>query len=173
MNGVRWSVGVSCAVLALSGLVALAQEGSRKEGSKSEQGKVMTLRGEIVDLSCYLSMCDEGRGPDHVACAKDCLAKGAPAGILTADGKVTLLIYKKGSLADVAGKTLEVKGKCFERGGLKALVADEVPGVKGREGSRTEGSPDDKAGAAACACKAGCGCGHCKGGGQKACACPR
>lgn len=138
MKRMAWRMWAAGVVIAAAGAAAWAQEGSRKEGGKSEQGKAMTVRGEIVDLSCYLSMGDKGRGPDHVACAKTCLAKGAPAGILGEDGKVTLLIYKKGNLAEVAGKTIEVKGACYERGGLKALVADEVPGVKGGEGSHTE-----------------------------------
>src|SRR5690606_29190583 len=50
-----------------------------------------TLKGEVLDLSCYMTSGATGKG--HKACAQGCLDKGLPAGILNkADGKVYLLV---------------------------------------------------------------------------------
>lgn len=95
------------------------------------KGEMVTLKGEIVDLACY--MAHEGKGEKHEKCAKACLTGGAPAGILEADGTVILLVedheakkpYK--AMLELAGKQAEVSGKKFTRGGLTGVV---VTGVK-------------------------------------------
>ena len=49
-----------------------------------EKGKPMTLRGELVEISCYQKKgVSGGTGAEHVACAKDCASKGLALGILT------------------------------------------------------------------------------------------
>lgn len=62
-------------------------------GSLSAQNLVLsrkpatTFQGEIVDLICYSEKgARAGTGAAHIACAKECAAKGRPFGILT-DGE--------------------------------------------------------------------------------------
>src|SRR3989344_9358244 len=60
------------------------------EDAKGEKAEVQTVKGEIVDLMCYL---DHGAvGEKHAKCAQTCIESGGPVGILTADGKVYLVI---------------------------------------------------------------------------------
>lgn len=159
MKGLRWGVLAVGTAAVLAGFVAWAEEAAK------EEAKDVTLKGEIVDLSCYLTK--GAKGADHAKCAADCISKGAPAGLLAEDGTVTLLISKKVKLAGFAGKTVDVKGKCYEKGGLKGVVVEDIPGAKAGEAAAEE----KKESATACACAAGCNCGHCKSGGQKACKC--
>jgi len=127
---------VLAAVLGLAG-AAYAQHdhGKMEKGhdhgkAAADQGKDVTLTGEVVDLACY--MAHEGKGEKHMKCAKACLMGGAPAGILAADGTVTLLVedhsakkpYK--AVLELAGQQATVTGKRFARGGLAAVVVSAV-----------------------------------------------
>lgn len=53
-------------------------------------GKVVTLVGEIIDLSCYLQL--GKHGTKHRDCGQKCLRNGMPIGLLAKDGKVYMLI---------------------------------------------------------------------------------
>ena len=91
--------------------------------------KPVTLTGEIVDLHCYTT--GEKHGPDHAGCANACLSRNVPAGLLTADGTLYLLLDErpvavKEKVAGLAGKTVKATGKVVERSGLKALVLASV-----------------------------------------------
>src|SRR5215470_18860246 len=50
----------------------------------------VTVSGEVVDMSCYLSK--GSKGSQHKACAQLCAKKGVPIGILTDSGDLYLLI---------------------------------------------------------------------------------
>lgn len=119
-----------------AGLLALALAGAASAGHDHGKmaeaaGETVTLKGEVVDLACY--MAHEGKGEKHEKCAKACLTGGAPAGILGADGSVVLLVEDHGAkkpykaVLELAGKQAEVTGKKFTRGGLTGVV---VTGVK-------------------------------------------
>jgi len=56
-------------------------------------GKVVTLTGEIVDYSCYLQV--GKHGAKHKDCGVKCLKNGQPIGLLTADGKLYLLMEEE------------------------------------------------------------------------------
>jgi hypothetical protein len=106
------------------------EKGHDHGSATAAKGDMVTLRGEVVDLACY--MAHEGKGEKHIKCAKACLLGGAPAGILAADGTVTLLVedhnakkpYK--AVLELAGMKAEVTGKTFTRGGLTAVVVSAV-----------------------------------------------
>src|SRR5262249_31241261 len=53
-------------------------------------GKVVTVVGEIIDLSCYQQV--GKHGGKHRDCGQKCLRNGQPIGLLTQDGKVYELI---------------------------------------------------------------------------------
>ncbi|MDD5435791.1 MAG: hypothetical protein PH343_10215, partial [Nitrospira sp.] len=42
--------------------------------------EVKTIKGEVVDISCYVA--EGAKGADHKSCAVACLDAGEPAGIL-------------------------------------------------------------------------------------------
>lgn len=83
-----------------------------------------TLTGEIVDLHCYTSRA--AKGEEHAGCANACISRDVPAGLLTADGTLYLLLNERSSsvkekIAGKAGKQVTAKGKVVERNGVKAL----------------------------------------------------
>ncbi len=87
-----------------------------------------TVKGEVVDLMCYL---DHGaKGAGHADCAKTCIKSGGPVGLLTEDNQLYLLIgdHKPANkeLAAYAAKTITVKGKVVERNGMKMIANVEI-----------------------------------------------
>lgn len=57
---------------------------------KPVPGKVVTLTGEIIDLSCYLQVGKHGE--KHKSCGQKCLNNGQPIGLLTKDGGIYMLM---------------------------------------------------------------------------------
>jgi hypothetical protein len=60
---------------------------------KPVPGKVVTVVGEIVDLSCYLQV--GKHGGKHRDCGQKCLRNGQPIGLLTKEGKLYLLMEEE------------------------------------------------------------------------------
>jgi hypothetical protein len=56
-------------------------------------GKVTTVTGEIIDLSCYLQL--GKHGDKHKACGQKCLAAGQPIGLLTKQGAIYMLMEEE------------------------------------------------------------------------------
>lgn len=97
------------------------------EHHDSDAGASKTVTGEVVDLMCYLD--HNASGDKHAACASKCIKGGGPVGIVS-DGKSYLLVgdHKpmNDELADLAGKTITVKGKLAERGGMSMIENAEI-----------------------------------------------
>jgi hypothetical protein len=114
-----------CAALALSPL-ALAQEHEHGKDSLDAAAS-KTVTGEVVDLMCYLD--HNASGDKHGACASKCIKEGGPVGIAS-EGKAYLIVgdHKpmNDQLAAYAGKTVTVKGKIAERGGLAMIENAEI-----------------------------------------------
>src|SRR5215468_10730515 len=70
-----------------------------------------SVTGEVVDLGCYLSSPDMGRGSSHKKCAESCIKRGLPMGLLTDDKRVYLLLEDHEKPKPYA----QVKGKVAER----------------------------------------------------------
>ena len=98
-----------------------------QEHPDAETGGSKTVTGEIVDLMCYLD--HNASGEKHAACASKCIKGGGPVGIVS-DGKSYILIgdHKpmNDELADLAGKTITVKGKLAERSGMSMIENAEI-----------------------------------------------
>jgi hypothetical protein len=83
-------------------------------------------------MTCYIAY--NMSGPEHAACARDCIRKGLPVGIKGKDGKVYLLVgpnWRRGEplnsqLAEYAAKTVTVKGKVGTRDGFAQLQVEEI-----------------------------------------------
>ncbi len=113
------------ATLALCAFWAVAAFASGMEGGKS-----ITVKGEIVDLACYL---DHGAsGAKHQQCALTCLKNGEPMGLLTADGKVYLLLadHQNAKPFDeakgFASQQVEVTGPEAAKAGMTGLTVVSV-----------------------------------------------
>src|SRR5438132_6168238 len=77
MKGRVWSLRLALmAVAAVLASAALAQP----------KGPKITVKGEVVDLWCYLEGGDHGA--DHKQCATTCATAGNPIGILDAAGNL-------------------------------------------------------------------------------------
>jgi len=106
---------------------AVAHEGHEMTGAKAA---TKSLRGEVVDMGCYLG--HGAKGADHVSCATKCLAQGMPMGILTSNGTLYLVTLDHDNadpyndLKGMAGKQVTVSGEMLTRSGMKAITATTV-----------------------------------------------
>ncbi len=115
-------------VLAVAAVATLAAHASH--AASMGGGKPVTLKGEIVDMGCYLG--HEAKGEKHKSCATKCISGGMPMGLLATDGTLYLLTLSHDT-ADpfnqakaLAGDLVEVTGSVMARGGIKALEVDAV-----------------------------------------------
>jgi hypothetical protein len=89
----------------------------------------VTLRGEVVDLHCYLTR--GASGAEHAGCGNACLARGVTPGFLADDGRVFVLLGArpfpvKDQIAGLAGEKVTVTGTPVDRGGVRALQLKTV-----------------------------------------------
>lgn len=93
--------------------------------------KPLTVTGEVVDVSCYTQLGKRGEG--HKACGTKCVASGSPAGLLTAEGTLYILMPEphhprrdgQASLAkylsEKMAQTLTFSGMASHHGGIHTL----------------------------------------------------
>ena len=116
----------SIVTLALGASLALPSLTPGAEEKAS--GDTKTIKGEVVDLMCYL---DHGaKGEKHQGCAKKCIESGGPVGLLTADEQLYLVVGDhepmNKQLAPKAAQTVTLKGKVVERNGVKMIANAEL-----------------------------------------------
>lgn len=122
----RLFAAVAALALTLTFAVAAGEHAGEKTGEKAS-----VVKGEILDLSCYMG--HGGQGEGHAGCAAKCLKGGQPMGLLGTDGGVYLLFadhadstaYEKAK--EFAGKKVEITGDVASKGALKGIT---VHGVK-------------------------------------------
>ena len=115
---------VFSAALAASPL-ALAEEHGKEKLDASASKEVT---GEIVDMMCYVDHNAMGEG--HAGkCGTMCIKSGGPVGIVS-DGKAYLVVgaHKpmNDELAPLCGKTVTLKGKMANNGGIAMLENTEI-----------------------------------------------
>lgn len=98
------------------------------EHGKSETAGEKSVTGEIVDMMCYVD--HNARGGEHgQSCGSKCIKNGGPVGIVE-NGKAYLVVGEhkpmNDQLADSCGKTITLKGKLAERGGIALLENAEI-----------------------------------------------
>ena len=88
-----------------------------------ERGKPMVLRGEVVEISCYQAKgIEAGTGVAHVACAKECAAKGRSLGLLTeGDGLFRIV---GGITANNNAKLVPYLGQTVDLSGTQVLLSN-------------------------------------------------
>ncbi|HEY1770602.1 MAG TPA: hypothetical protein VGG02_10160 [Chthoniobacterales bacterium] len=109
--------------LALSPLAFAADNGKDKLDAASTK----EVTGEIVDMMCYVD--HNAMGAKHASCAETCIKGGGPVGIVS-DGKAILVVgaHKpmNDELAPLAGKTVTLRGKMANNGGVTMLENAEI-----------------------------------------------
>lgn len=103
--------------------LAIAQD---EHGTDTAASKEVT--GEIVDMMCYVD--HNAVGEKHgQACGAKCVKNGGPVGIVS-DGKAYLVVGEhkpmNDQLAEYCGKTVTLKGKMADRGGIAMIENAEI-----------------------------------------------
>lgn len=96
-------------------------------GAAGQAGKEVTLTGRIVDFHGYMT--GQMVSADPVRCTVDCIRSGVPAGLETETGLVILGQGVTGpmkTLLPFAYQDVEVKGKLFEKAGVKYLDLSSI-----------------------------------------------
>lgn len=99
--------------------------------------KTETVKGQIVDQTCYMKDMANNKGVDHKMpadtkdCAVGCAKKGAPLALLTADGKVYqigggLAADNNAKLIPHISHTVEVTGDVMDHDGKMTITSDAV-----------------------------------------------
>jgi len=113
-------------VLALTAGLAASPLAFAEEPAKSDGGS-KEITGEIVDMMCYVD--HNAVGAKHAECGEKCIKNGGPVGIVS-DGKAYLVVgaHKpmNDELAPLAGKTVTLKGKLANNGGVSMLENAEI-----------------------------------------------
>lgn len=123
---------IAIVALSLCAGFAAAHEGHQHD-EKAEAAKaasVTTLKGELVDLGCYL---DHGTtGEKHGKCAKMCVTGGAPMGLVTKAGDLYLVVGAHGqekafaAAKELAGENASLTGNLTKKGGLQAIMVTKA-----------------------------------------------
>ena len=95
----------------------------REKAADSE----FSISGEVIDLECHLK--HEHRGEKHAACARECLERGEPVGLLTPHEQVFLLLAdedQRKALKKLAATEVEIHGEVFRKGGVQSIVVRSV-----------------------------------------------
>ena len=102
-----------------------------------EHARLMTVTGEVVDVSCFLQL--GKRGEAHIACGQKCVRNGQPVGILTETGDLYLMIPEehhprrdgqaslKERFAELMGKRVQVSGMATSYRDYHTLFVRSLP----------------------------------------------
>lgn len=91
-----------------------------------------TIKGEVIDVSCYVA--EGAKGDAHKECAIACVKAGQPAGILEEGTDKVYVAAKEEDhmknpgteLLPYVAKMVEVKGNVSERGGVAIIDVKEI-----------------------------------------------
>src|SRR5438093_5847767 len=104
-------------------IVAVALTASTLNVFGQPKGKNVTVKGEVVDLWCYLE--DGSHGADHKECATTCAKAGNPIGIVDAKGNIYVAMgindHQPGRdlLIDKMAEAITVTGTLVKKGGAQ------------------------------------------------------
>ncbi|NKB50802.1 MAG: hypothetical protein GKR97_01030 [Rhizobiaceae bacterium] len=106
--------------------------------SASTAGKVVEIKGEIIDTWCYFSGVmgdsDATRGTAHHTCALWCAAGGIPVGVRTEEGEVYMVLKFKGedpleqsdTIMEIQSDIITARGMHYLRDGVNYIVVEDV-----------------------------------------------
>src|SRR5881396_546459 len=94
------------------------------------KGETVTVKGEVVDLWCYLEGGDHGA--DHKKCAVACAKAGNPIGLVTEKDEVYVMMGLKDHqpgrevLLEKMAETVTVEGTLVKKGGVQVIYVSSV-----------------------------------------------
>ena len=110
-----------------------AQDAMKGKKAAKPAAKETTVKGEVVDVSCYLAHGDKGMGADHQSCAEACAKAGGPLGILTKEKKLYVSVLPddhsagpNAKLLEHVGHDVEVTGLVRTKGGVNGIMITNV-----------------------------------------------
>ncbi len=120
----------------------VAAAGTPEQKAVLAGGKVVSVTGELVEVSCYLQL--GKRGEKHIPCGSKCLQNGQPFGLLTAKNQLYLIMAEehdprrdgktelREALVPLISKQVSVTGVHTMHDGYHAIYvqAFELPGGK-------------------------------------------
>ncbi len=120
----------------------VAAAGTPEQKAVLASGKVITVTGELVEVSCYLQL--GKRGEKHIPCGTKCLQNGQPFGLATAKKQLYLIMAEehdprrdgktdlRDALVPLLSKQVRVTGMHTINNGYHAMFvqAFELPGGK-------------------------------------------
>src|SRR5262245_59195569 len=121
-----WRVAMTATFIAALACAPLAIAQEHEHGTDTAASKEVT--GEVVDMMCYVD--HNAVGEKHgQSCGAKCIKSGGPVGIVS-DGKAYLVVGEhkpmNDQLDEYCGKTITLKGKLAERGGMVMIENAEV-----------------------------------------------
>ena len=118
------TVAIAVAAVAAATILASALYAGDKQDrqDKKRAPREATLTGRVIDLHCYMT--EQFPSADAVKCTRECIRVGVPAALETDDGLIIIGKGPKGPARDIAPLALqdvELKGKLYERHGLRYI----------------------------------------------------
>ena len=119
-------IGVTAAIIGAFAVSPLAIAQEHEHDSDTAASKEVT--GEVVDMMCYVD--HNAVGEKHgQSCGAKCIKSGGPVGIVS-ESKAYLVVGEhkpmNDQLAEYCGKTITLKGKMADRGGIAMIENAEV-----------------------------------------------
>lgn len=122
-------------LLLLVALLAFSVAAIAQNKDKKVEAKEATIKGEVVDVACYLAKGAKGEG--HIGCATACAKGGGTLGVLAADGKLYVSLLPddhskdpNAALMDHIGHTVEAKGFVRSKGGVNGIMIKSIAMAK-------------------------------------------
>lgn len=115
---------------AMLAMVALMVIGGSQVANGQPKGERVTVKGEVVDMWCYLEGGD--RGPAKKQCATMCAKAGNPIGLLDEKGNLYLTAGLKDHqpaqtlLLGKMSQEVTVSGTLVKKGGVQMIYIDTV-----------------------------------------------
>ena len=109
-----------------------------QDNTVEQKPEKMLIEGEIVGLACYTS--SGLMGSEHKSCAKRCLTRGTPAGILDKDGNLFVIAAPSPGYSAYAAETIRLNGLVID-GRISPNKMEIVNDKKWKEVSLVGGSP--------------------------------
>ena len=122
----------------LIGAAAIGLAAATPAATASTAGKMVEIKGEIIDTWCYFSGVmgdtDATRGTAHHTCALWCAAGGIPVGVRTDEGDVYMVLKINGedalaqtdTLMEIQSDVITAKGIHYLRDGANYIVVENV-----------------------------------------------
>ena len=90
----------------------------------------VSIKGEVVDITCATEKGAAGKGDAHSACALTCAKGGKPVGVLTDDAIYEVsgdfTANSNARLLDFVAKPVTITGEVTERDGKKLLNVKRI-----------------------------------------------